>query len=86
MKYTVWCPDDGTCQEDGRKVEAGFPEVAAAKWGELYDRDSADYWIARGSARIVNVMDESGVTRAYEVSAESRPTYRARLAQGRTTT
>lgn len=75
----MWCPDDGECHEDARKIEACFPDDAAEKWAERFDWDSAEYTIANGTEKTVNVKEITGseILR-YEVYAETNPRYYAR--------
>lgn len=79
--FTVWCPDLGECHEDGMKINAMFPDSAAAEWARRYDWNSAEYSIVGGTDKTVNVMGLCGKIQVYIVSGEAVPSYSARLAQ-----
>jgi hypothetical protein len=78
--YTVWCPDLGSTQDDGRQLTALSPENAAKDWAQREDCDSADYWIVKGDGATVCVADETGAVHTFRVTGEPCIDYYARPA------
>ena len=78
--YRVWCPDRGATKEDGLRILAYDPEIAATKWAEWDDASSADYSIVGGApAEVLVAEDRDGAPEhRFTVTGESCPTYRAR--------
>jgi hypothetical protein len=79
-RYVVWCPDDGSTEDDGKTFRANSPSGAAEQWAEWNDRHSADYNIVKGCGAVVHVRSEDGgETSVFTVTGETVPLYSARL-------
>ena len=81
--FIVWCPDLGSTQEDGDRIQASDAEIAAEKWAHMDDAYSAEYAIVGGQEReVIVVEDRKGAQELrFKVTGEAVPQYYARLVE-----
>lgn len=76
--YLVWREEAN--REDGKRVKASCPEMAAKVWAEWADSWGSDYSIVNGTEQRVCVAldEEDSEPEMFDVSGESMPVYHAR--------
>ncbi len=78
-KFTVWSPELGQTEADGRTVYAQFPAYAVEKWALLED-SRGEYSIVGGNEARVLVRAVGAEPVAYVVTGRAEPVYSARMA------
>lgn len=79
-RFLVWCPEYGEDAEDGDVIYARDHELAAERWAERSDADSAEYSIVSGTPVTVHVVTEDGDpanAQRFFIEGESQPVYHA---------
>lgn len=78
--FTVWCPENGQEEHDGKAVLGHDAEDAAKRWADWYDYNYSDYTIVGGQPQEVCVRERNSdmPTKTFSVYGESARVYYAR--------